>query len=72
MIYPIAFLPAGLAYLARWAFDSQIAFFAVLAVDMLIGLVIYRIALDSAVADAERLKEKMVTDLSAGEAPIAS
>jgi len=72
MIYPIAFLPAGLAYLARWAFDSQIAFFAVLGIDMMIGLVLYRIALDSAVADAERLKEKMVADLSAGEAPIAS
>jgi ABC-2 type transport system permease protein len=72
MIYPIGFLPAALAYLARWAFDSQIAFFAVLGVDMLIGLVIYRIALDSAVAGAERLKEKMVNDLSAGEAPIAS
>jgi ABC-2 type transport system permease protein len=72
IIYPIAFLPVGLAYLARWAFESQIAFFAVLAVDMLIGLVTYRIALDSAVADAERLKEKMVADLCAGEAPIAS
>jgi ABC-2 type transport system permease protein len=72
VIYPIGFLPAALAYLARWAFDSQIAFFAVLGVDMLIGLVIYRIALDSAVAGAERLKEKMVNDLSAGEAPIAS
>src|SRR5262249_51638697 len=30
VVYPIAFLPAGLAYLARWAFDSQAAFFAVL------------------------------------------
>jgi ABC-2 type transport system permease protein len=71
IVYPVAFLPAGLAYLARWAFDSEIAFFAVLAINGSIGLVVYRIALESAVAAAERLKEQMVTALSAGEAPIA-
>ncbi len=71
VIYPIAFLPAGLAYLARWAFDSQTAFFAVLGVNAAIGLISYRIALESAVDAAERLKEKMVASLSAGEAPIA-
>jgi ABC-2 type transport system permease protein len=71
MIYPVAFLPAGLAYLARYAFDSQVAFFAVLTIDAAIGLVVYSVALDSAVEAAEHLKEKMVAALSSGEGPIA-
>ena len=49
MIYPVACIPVGLAFLARWAFDSELAFFAVLALDAVIGLVAYTIALDSAV-----------------------
>jgi ABC-2 type transport system permease protein len=72
IIYPIAFFPAALAYLARWAFDQEIAFFAVLAFDAVAGMIIYRIALDSAVQAAERLKETMITALSAGDGPIAS
>lgn len=71
LIYPIAFLPVGLAYLARWAFDSRAAFFGVLAVDAGIGLIFYWLALESAVASAERLKERMVAALSSGEGPIA-
>jgi ABC-2 type transport system permease protein len=72
IVYPIAFLPAALAYLARWAFDSQAVFFVVLAIDAVVGMICYRIALDSAVEASERLKEKMVAALSAGEAPIAA
>jgi ABC-2 type transport system permease protein len=74
VIYPVAFVPVALAYLARWAFPdewSQWGFFGVLAFDALVGLVIYRIALDSAVAAAERMKEKMIAALSAGDGPIA-
>ena len=37
VIYPIAFVPVGLAYLARYAFASEAAFFGVLAVDAAIG-----------------------------------
>jgi ABC-2 type transport system permease protein len=70
LIYPIAFLPAGLAYLARMAFATQLAFFGVLAFDAIVGLIFYKIALDSAVQAAERLKETMITALSAGEGPI--
>jgi ABC-2 type transport system permease protein len=71
VIYPIAFLPAALAYLARWAFDNQSVFFAVLALDAVAGLIGYRIALESAVAAADRLKERMVAALSSGDGPIA-
>jgi ABC-2 type transport system permease protein len=72
VIYPVAFLPVGLAYLARYALNSQAAFFGVLAVDAVIGLVFYKIALDSAVETAERLKEKIVAALSRGDGPIAT
>ncbi len=70
VIYPIAFFPAALAYLARWAFDQELAFFAVLAFDAIAGMVVYRVALASAVAAAERLKETMIAALSAADGPI--
>lgn len=72
IIYPIAFFPAALAYLARWVFDQELAFFAVLVIDAIAGIVIYRIALDSAVEAAERLKETMIAALSAADGPITS
>lgn len=72
VIYPVAFLPAGLAYLARYAFDSEPVFFGVLVFDGAMGLILYRIALDSSVAAAELGKEKMVAALSAGDGPIAN
>jgi ABC-2 type transport system permease protein len=72
MIYPIAFVPVGLAYLARYAFASEAAFFGVLAVDAGIGAIIYKLSLDSAVAAAELLKEQIVTALSRGEGPITA
>ena len=37
VIYPIAFVPVGLAYLARYALRSETAFFGVLALDAAIG-----------------------------------
>lgn len=72
LIYPIAFLPVGLAYLARYAFASEAAFFAVLAVDGAIAAVVYKLSLDSSVAAAGQLKEQMVTALSRGEGPITA
>ena len=72
LIYPFASIPAGLAYLARWAFHSEGAFFAVLAFDAAVAVVVYRIALQSAVDAADRMKESMITALSAGDGPIAN
>jgi ABC-2 type transport system permease protein len=73
IIYPIAFIPVALAYLARWAIDGypQTAFFGVLLFDAIAGLIIYRVALDSAVETAERIKEQMIAALSSAEGPIA-
>jgi ABC-2 type transport system permease protein len=71
MIYPIASIPAALAYLARWAFSSELAFFGVLALDAVAAMIVYRITLRSAAGAAERLKESMIASLSAGDGPIA-
>jgi ABC-2 type transport system permease protein len=72
VIYPVASIPAGLAYIARWATGSEAAFFGVLAFDALVAIIVYRIALQSAAEAAERLKESMIAALSAGEGPIAN
>ena len=72
MIWPIVFVPVGLAYLARYAFASEAAFFVVLAVDAAIGAVVYKLSLDSTVVAAEQLKEQIVTALSRGQGPITA
>jgi ABC-2 type transport system permease protein len=72
LIYPVAFLPVALAYLARYAFSSELAFFAVLAVDAALAGVFYKLSLDSSVIAAEQLKEQMVTTLSRGDGPITA
>jgi ABC-2 type transport system permease protein len=72
VLYPLVFLPAALAYLARWAFDSQLAFYGVLGVMAAIGASMYYVALDSITEQAESKKETMLTALSAGQGPISS
>jgi ABC-2 type transport system permease protein len=74
IIYPVAFIPVALAYLARWAFSGGWAawgFFGVLAFDTLVGVAVYRIALQLAAKAAEQMKEKMIVALAAGDGPIA-
>ena len=70
-IYPVTFIPVMLAYVARYAFDSQAALYLVLGIDAVVGLIVYRVALDSAVRNAELTREAMITALSAGDGPIA-
>ena len=72
LIYPIAFIPVGLAYLARYAFESEAAFFAILAADAAFGALVYKMSLDSSVQAAGRLKEQMIAALSRGEGPITA
>ena len=62
----------GEAYLARYDFDSQLAFYGVLAFDALMGAVVYKLTLDSAVSSSERGRERMIAALSQGDGPIAA
>ncbi len=71
MIYPIAFIPVGIAYWARHVFDSEPAFFGVLLFDAIVAFVMYRVALDSAADAAGRIREQMIANLSVSSGPIA-
>jgi hypothetical protein len=71
-LYPVVFLPAALAYFARWAFDSQLAFFGVLGIMGALGVVVYSVALESTVEFAQGKRESMVAALSANQGPISS
>jgi len=72
LLYPVALLPVALAYLARYAFASQVAFAAVLALAAAIGGVLYWVAMDSAVIGARRRREALIEELSKGEGPVES
>ncbi len=66
-IYLLAGAPIALAYAARFAFDSGFAFYGVLLFDLLLGLVIYWLAMESTVQTAAERKEAIITALSRGE-----
>jgi ABC-2 type transport system permease protein len=72
LLYPICLMPVMLAYLARYALSSNIAFYVVLAFAAIVGGIVYWIALDSAVNTALTRREKIIADLSMGDAPIAA
>jgi len=69
-IYAVVSAPVGLAYAARYAFESDIAFYAVLAFDIGVGIVVYWVAMDSALDTARFRKEDIVSVLSRGEGPL--
>jgi ABC-2 type transport system permease protein len=71
-VYPLALLPILLAYGARYAFDSNVLFFALLAFAAGLGAVVYWVALDSAVKAAERRREEIITELSRTAGPVAT
>ena len=62
--------PIALAFGARYAFDSDGAFYGVLLLDLAIGLVLYAIALESSARTAEANKESIVLALSKSEGPL--
>jgi ABC-2 type transport system permease protein len=72
LIYPMALLPVLLAYGARYAFNSDMAFYLLLAFAAVLGAVVYWLALESAGLAAERRKEQIITELSRGDGPVAT
>jgi ABC-2 type transport system permease protein len=69
---PLLSVPVALAYAARYAFDSEAAFFAVLAAAGGAGIVFYSVSLDSAVLMSERRKETILAALGESAGPIVS
>jgi len=72
LLYPLSLLPVFLAYLARYAFSSDLIFYIVLTMAALIGGAVYWIAMDSAVAAAIGRREQIIYELSHADAPIAA
>jgi uncharacterized membrane protein len=60
-----------LAYGARYAFQSQLAWWSVLGVVAALGAGFYWVALDTAVAKAEERRDLLLEALSRGEGPLA-
>jgi len=72
LFYPVALLPVFLAYLARYAFDSQVAFYGILACAAGLGIAIYWMAMESAVSIARQRRETILAELSSGEGPMVA
>ncbi|MBZ5594053.1 MAG: hypothetical protein LAP39_17575 [Acidobacteriia bacterium] len=72
VFYPIALLPVFLAFWARRVFSSELIFSAILAFAAVLGVVVYWIAMDSAVHTAVERREKILMELSGGEGPVAA
>jgi ABC-2 type transport system permease protein len=72
LFYPVALLPVLLAYLARYAFNSALAFWLVLGLAAGIGVAVYKFGLESAVQTAGRRREQILQELSKGEGPVIS
>ncbi len=72
LLYPLSLLPVLLAYVARYAFASEIAFYLVLGFAGIVGAALYWIAMESAVATAMKHRERIMHDLSTAEGPVTS
>jgi len=59
-----------MAYGARYAFHSQVAFYGLLMFAGALGVVFYWVALETAVARSASDKEKFLETLSQSEGPI--
>jgi ABC-2 type transport system permease protein len=71
LIYPLALLPIALAYIARYAFDSELMFALVLAVSGIGGGALYAMAMRAAISEAVLKRERILAELSSGsDAPV--
>jgi ABC-2 type transport system permease protein len=71
LLYPVMAAPVALAYLARYAFSRDLAFYAVIGIGAIAGLIFYYVALEAAVEAAERRKERIVDALCHAAGPVA-
>ena len=72
LAFPLALIPVALAFLARYAFNTEWAFFGALAGGAMLGAVVYFYSLGSAVRASEQRREEIIVALSRGDGPIAS
>ncbi len=65
------FVLVGFAFLARWALQSEWALLGVLLVEFVIGIIVYRIATQSAIERGVRERERLIEVLSKGSSPVS-
>jgi ABC-2 type transport system permease protein len=70
LLYPVIAAPIALAYLARWAFESQAAFFVVLLSGFVVAAMSYWVSLESAVEALENRREAILDSLARAEGPV--
>ena len=72
LFYPFALLPVFLAFWARQVFGSELIFSVILIFAAILGVVIYWIAMESAVRAVVQRREKILMELSGSEGPVAT
>ncbi len=72
LFYPIALLPVFLAFWARQVFGSELIFSVILVFAAILGVVVYWIAMESAVRAVVERREKILMELSGSEGPVAT
>lgn len=70
LVYVAAAPAAILAHLARYAFESELAFFAVLGSAFFIAVLTYIVSFDSAIESADKDREQFLAALGEGEGVI--
>jgi ABC-2 type transport system permease protein len=70
LAFPLTLAPVALAYLARYAFDTEWAFFGVLLFAGVAGVLLYFYSMQSALKAAVDRREKIIGALSSGEGPV--
>lgn len=72
LLYPVTLLPVGLAYLARYAFNSDLIFAIGLLIAAVIGGVLYSMSTESAAYRALERRESIVAELSKSDGPVVA
>lgn len=67
--YPLMMLPIGLAYLARWAFRADAAFYAAMVFAIFLAGSFYWVSLDTATETMDSQREEFLTLLTQTDSP---
>jgi ABC-2 type transport system permease protein len=70
LAFPLTLVPVVLAYVARYAFDTEWAFFGVLLFEGAVGVLLYFYSMQSALKVASERRERIISALSSGEGPV--
>ncbi|MCP5115497.1 MAG: hypothetical protein GY953_32120 [bacterium] len=72
LLYPVILFPVALAFLARYAFETNLAFYGVLLFDLALGGLFYWVAMGSAVETIRSKQESMLAALAERPGPVAT